>query len=284
MCGVCGIMAWGSGVRCDDETVVRMRDTLVHRGPDDAGSFVSADQRVALGHRRLSIIDLTPAGHQPMSNEDGTVWITYNGEVYNHAALRRELEARGHTFRSATDTEAIVHLYEDEGPRCVERLDGMFAFAIWDARRRELFLARDRIGVKPLYYARLRDGVIFGSEVKSILEHPGVSRELDEEALYDYLTFGFVPPPHTLFTGIFKLAPAERVTITEDGALRNDRWWSPFAAEVVNEVASTPDDELVGRLRDLLRDSIRQRMMSDVPFGVFLSGGLDSSTNVALMA
>lgn len=284
MCGVCGIMAWGPGVRCDLETVVRMRDALVHRGPDDAGSFTSPDQRVALGHRRLSIIDLTPAGHQPMSNEDGSVWITYNGEVYNHVALRRELESRGHTFRSATDTEAIVHLYEDEGPRCVERLDGMFAFAIWDARRRELFLARDRIGVKPLYYARLPGGVVFGSEVKAILEHPGVSRELDEEALYDYLTFGFVPPPHTLFRGIFKLAPAERITITEDGALRNERWWSPFARDVVDEVASSSDDELIGRLRDLLRDSIRQRMMSDVPFGVFLSGGLDSSTNVALMA
>jgi asparagine synthase (glutamine-hydrolysing) len=160
----------------------------------------------------------------------------------------------------------------------------MFAFAIWDARRRELFLARDRIGVKPLYYARLPDGVIFGSEVKSILEHPGVSRDLDEEALYDYLTFGFVPPPHTLFRGIFKLAPSERITITEGGALSNERWWSPFAEDIVDQVASTSDDELIVRLRDLLRDSIRQRMMSDVPFGVFLSGGLDSSTNVALMA
>ena len=284
MCGVCGIITWGSGVRCDADTVTRMRDTLVHRGPDDGGSFTSPDQRVALGHRRLSIIDLTPAGHQPMSNEDGSVWITYNGEVYNHAALRRELEARGHSFQSATDTEAIVHLYEDEGPRCVERLDGMFAFAIWDARRRELFLARDRIGVKPLYYARLADGVVFGSEVKSILEHPGISRELDEQAFYDYLTFGFVPPPHTLFEGIFKLAPAERLTVTDGGEIHSERWWSPFANKAAEETAAASDEELVTQLRDLLRDSIRQRMMSDVPFGVFLSGGLDSSTNVALMA
>jgi asparagine synthase (glutamine-hydrolysing) len=284
MCGVCGIMAWGAGVRCDPDTVVRMRDTLVHRGPDDAGSFVSAEHQVALGHRRLSIIDLTSAGHQPMCNEDGSVWITYNGEVYNHAALRRELEARGHTFRSATDTEAIVHLYEDEGPRCVERLDGMFAFAIWDARRQELFLARDRIGVKPLYYARLQDGLIFGSEVRAILEHPAVAPDLDEEALYDYLTFGFVPPPHTLFRGVSKLAPAERVTVNRNGGLRSERWWSPFVRDVGEEIAAASDEELVARLRDLLRDSIKQRMMSDVPFGVFLSGGLDSSTNVALMA
>ena len=284
MCGVCGILSWGSGLRCDEETVVRMRDTLVHRGPDDGGAFISPDRRVGLGHRRLSIIDLTEAGHQPMCNEDGTVWITYNGEVYNHPALRRELEGRGHTFRSATDTEAIVHLYEDLGPSCVERLDGMFAFAIWDARRRELFLARDRVGVKPLYYAQLPAGVIFGSEVKAILEHPAVSRELNEEAFYDYLTFGFVPPPHTLFRGIFKLAPAERITISEDGTVTKERWWSPFAPDTAHEVASTSDDQLIERLRDLLRDSISQRMMSDVPFGVFLSGGLDSSTNVALMA
>jgi asparagine synthase (glutamine-hydrolysing) len=261
-----------------------MRDALRHRGPDDAGSFISEDQRVALGHRRLSIIDLSDAGHQPMSNEDGSVWMTYNGEVYNHGALRRELEARGHAFRSATDTEAIIHLYEDEGHACVERLDGMFAFAIWDARRQELFLARDRIGVKPLYYARLPGGLIFGSEVKAILEHPGVSRDLDEEALYDYLTFGFVPPPRTLFRGISKLAPAERITVSARGDLRAERWWSPFSREVREETAAASDDELIAGLRDRLRDSIEQRMMSDVPFGVFLSGGLDSSTNVALMA
>ena len=153
-----------------------MRDTLTHRGPDDAGAVVLDGDRVALGHRRLSIVDLSPAGHQPMANEDGTVWITYNGEIYNHEALRAELEAKGHRFRSRTDTETILHLYEEEGPDSVRRLDGMFALAIWDGRRRELFLARDRVGVKPLYYASLPGGVVFGSEVKALLEHPAIPR------------------------------------------------------------------------------------------------------------
>jgi asparagine synthase (glutamine-hydrolysing) len=284
VCGICGIFAWNGGVRCDEKTVVRMRDTLVHRGPDDEGSFVSGDGRVAFGHRRLSIIDLSPAGHQPMANEDGTVWIAYNGEVYNHDALRRELEQKGHVFRSRTDTEAILHLYEELGKRCVERLEGMFALAIWDGRRQELFLARDRVGVKPLYFARLNGGFLFASEVKAILEHPAMPRDLDEQALSDYLTFSFVPPPRTLFDGVFKLGPAERVLIRANGSIEHDRWWTSLSPELVAATRETSDDQLVVQLRDILRDSIRKRMMSDVPFGVFLSGGLDSSTNVALMA
>jgi asparagine synthase (glutamine-hydrolysing) len=283
VCGICGIVSW-AGLQCDEDTVRRMRDTLVHRGPDDAGSFVSAAHGVALGHRRLSIIDLSPAGHQPLGNEDGTAWITYNGEVYNHEAIRHELEAKGHRFRSRTDTEVVLHLYEEEGPRCVERLDGMFAFAVWDGRRREVFLARDRLGVKPLYYAELSEGLLFASEVKAILEHPEVSRELDEEAFDDYLTFGFTPPPRTLFRGISKLAPAELMTVRLDGSIQKTHWWSPFSRELSTDIASVPDDELIERLRSMLRESIRKRMMSDVPFGVFLSGGLDSSANVALMA
>ncbi|HEX5192367.1 MAG TPA: asparagine synthase (glutamine-hydrolyzing) [Solirubrobacteraceae bacterium] len=284
MCGICGIYAWDEGVRCDEEVVTRMRDTLEHRGPDDAGSYVCPRRRVALGHRRLSIIDLTSAGHQPMTSEDETVWIVFNGEIYNHAALRLELEDRGHVFASHTDTEAILHLYEEVGERCVERLDGMFALAIWDGRRQELFLARDRLGVKPLYWATVPGGLLFGSEVKAILEHPAVARGLDEDAFADYLTFGFVPPPRTLFQGVFKLAGAERMTISSNGRIRSDRWWNPFSRSVADDVAGATDAELVVALRRLLSDSIRQRMMSDVPFGVFLSGGLDSSTNVALMA
>ena len=202
MCGISGILAFDDGLGIDEPTMTRMTDALRHRGPDDAGTYVRPDERIALGHRRLSIIDLSHAGHQPMSNEDGTVWITYNGEVYNHAVLRTELEARGHRFRSVTDTEAIVHLYEDEGPSCVERLQGMFAFAIFDARRRALLLVRDRLGVKPLYYCLLPHGVLFGSEVKAILEHPAAPRDFDEEAFADYLTFGFTPPPRTMFAGI----------------------------------------------------------------------------------
>lgn len=284
MCGICGIVAFDAGIACDEAVVTRMRDELTHRGPDDAGVYVSPDRAVALGHRRLSIVDLSAAGHQPMANEDGTVWIAYNGEVYNHGELRAELEAKGHRFRSRTDTEAILHLYEELGPACVKRLHGMFALAIWDGRRRELFLARDRVGVKPLVYARVPGGLVFASEVKAILQHPAITRDLDERAFSDYLTFGFVPPPRTMFRDVFKVAPAERLVIGADGTVRGDRWWNPLSQAVFDEVSVASDDELVERLRELLRDSIANRMMSDVPFGVFLSGGLDSSTNVALMA
>jgi asparagine synthase (glutamine-hydrolysing) len=285
MCGIAGVLAFTDDFPLDEPTVRRMTDMLRHRGPDDAGTLVRRDERVALGHRRLSIIDLSPAGHQPMGNEDGTVWITYNGEVYNHAELRAELEARQHRYRSRTDTETIVHLYEEHGPGCVERLHGMFALAIWDARRRTLLLARDRLGVKPLYYARLPQGFVFGSEVKAILEHPAVPRDLDEDAFADYLTFGFAPPPATMFRGIGKLAPGEWMTVTASGELRRQVWWDSMpSAELSSAVAEMSEQEMVAEVRRLLRDSVGKRMMSDVPFGVFLSGGLDSSTNVALMA
>src|SRR5215211_589105 len=228
MCGIAGILAFNDAFACDEATVTRMRDVLRHRGPDDAGATVCVDERVALGHRRLSIIDLSHAGHQPMSNEDRTVWITYNGEVYNHAALREELEAKGHVYRSHTDTETILHLYEEEGPACVERLEGMFAFAIWDSRRRELFLARDRLGVKPLYFAPTPGGPVFGSEIKAIVEHPQVSPDLDEEAFGHYLTFVSTPAPLTMFKGVRKLAPAERMTVSADGTVCSDVWWDPM--------------------------------------------------------
>ena len=285
MCGISGILAFDDGLGIDEPTVTRMTDALRHRGPDDAGTYVRPDERIALGHRRLSIIDLSHAGHQPMSNEDGTVWITYNGEVYNHAELRAELEGRGHRFRSATDTEAIVHLYEEEGAACVERLQGMFAFAVWDSRRRTLLLARDRLGVKPLYYSVLPHGVLFGSEVKAILEHPAAPRELDEGAFADYLTFGFTPPPRTMFAGISKLSAGELMTVTAHREIQRRRWWDPMPSKgVSDQVAEMSEEEMVSAVRSRLRESVRRRMMSDVPFGVFLSGGLDSSTNVALMA
>jgi asparagine synthase (glutamine-hydrolysing) len=282
MCGICGALAFSDSFAADDATVARMCETLAHRGPDDSGTHLAGP--AALGHRRLSIIDLSPAGHQPMPNEDGTVWITYNGEVYNHEALRKELERDGHVFRSHTDTEAVVHLYERDGPRCVERLDGMFAFAIWDARRGELFLARDRVGVKPLYYAHSAGGFAFASEAKALLEHPAITPELDERAFFDYLTFAFTPPPRSMYAGISKLAAAERMTVRRDGSVHTERYWSPFSTAVRGEVARMSDEERRERLLELLRGSIRKRMMSDVPFGVFLSGGLDSSTNVALMS
>lgn len=284
MCGICGILAFDDRFELDRQTLVRMRDTLSHRGPDDAGVVVHDTERVGLAHRRLAIVDLSAAGHQPMANEDGTIWITYNGEVYNHDSLRAELEAKGHRFRSLSDTEAILHLYEEEGPDCVNRLHGMFAFAIWDGPRRELFLARDRVGVKPLYYAVSSSGFTFGSEAKALLQHPATPRELDEQALTDYLTFGFTPPPRTMYGGISKLAPAERMIVRADGSLQQSRYWTPFSAEVADEVAQMSETEMVIRIRQLLLESVGKRMMSDVPFGVFLSGGVDSSANVALMA
>src|SRR4051812_35069392 len=188
MCGMNGILGFTDGFPVSEDIARRMAAAQSHRGPDDDGTWGDASGRVALGHRRLSIVDLSPAGHQPMSNEDGSVWLAFNGEIYNHAALRAELEAKGHRYRSHTDSETIIHLYEEEGARCVERLEGIFAIAIGDGRRGELFLARDRLGVKPLYYALLPGGLLFGSEVKALLAHPSLVRDLDEEAFFHYLT------------------------------------------------------------------------------------------------
>jgi asparagine synthase (glutamine-hydrolysing) len=277
MCGICGALATRDDFAVGEDVVTRMRDTLVHRGPDDGGTWTAP--RVGLGHRRLSIIDLSDAGHQPMSNEDGTVWITFGGEIYNHRELRAELEAKGHRYRSQTDTETIVHLYEEEGPRCVERLEGMFHYAIWDTRTRELHLARDRLGKKPLYYAKPDGGFLFASEIKALLEHPALTPELDEEAFFHYLTFVCAPAPLTMFAGVRKLAPAERMTVRADGSTEIETYWSPLGA-----VVEGADDELADQLLEHLRRAVERRMMSDVPFGVFLSGGVDSSTNVALMS
>src|SRR5262245_45991255 len=261
-----------------------MRDTMTHRGPDDAGVYLSPDRRLGLGHRRLSIVDLSPAGRQPMSNEDGTVWITFNGEIYNHAKLRAELERKGHVYKSRTDTETLIHLYEEEGPDFVRRLEGMFAIGLWDARKGELLLVRDRVGIKPLYYAVLPGAVLFGSEIKAILAHPRMSRRIDLAAFYHYLTFIAAPAPRTLFQGVHKIPPATRVSIDRHGTIRSETYWDPLAAPV-EEGASYQDEAFCAeRIRDLLARAIEKRMMADVPFGVFLSGGLDSSANVALMA
>src|SRR5215204_2118790 len=284
MCGICGILGATGAFAVDEELVTRMHQVIGHRGPDDGGSWADPARRVALGHRRLSIIDLSNAGHQPMSNEDGSVWITFGGEIYNHEELRPGLEAKGHVYRSQTDTETIIHLYEEDGAACVERLEGMFHYAIWDARSGELHLARDRLGKKPLYYVRRPDGFVFASEIKALLEHPAVTAELDEEAFFHYLTFVCTPAPMTMFAGIRKLEPAERMTVRPDGSTTSEIYWTPFTDEAARSVEGLSERELEIRLVDLLRDSIRSRMMSDVPFGVFLSGGVDSSTNVALMS
>ena len=285
MCGIAGVLAFTDNFPADEATVARMTGTLRHRGPDGGGTLIRSDERIALGHRRLAIVDLSEAGRQPMANEDGSVWITYNGEVYNHVALRAELEAAGHRYRSHTDTETVVHLYEEHGRRCVERLQGMFAFAIWDARRGELLLVRDRLGVKPLYYAQLPGGFVFGSEPKAMIAHPSVPRELDEDALAEYLTFGFTPPPRTMFAGVGKLAPGEWMTVSAGGTVERGTWWNAMPSPATTAtVAEMSEPEMVAEVRTRLRESVRRRMMADVPFGVFLSGGLDSSTNVALMA
>jgi asparagine synthase (glutamine-hydrolysing) len=260
---------------------------MAHRGPDGQGigSWSSASGRVALGHRRLAVVDPSPAAGSPMANEDGSVWVVCDGRIYNHRELRRELEAKGHRYRSGADTETIVHLYEEEGPRCVERLDGMFALAIWDRRREgELFLARDRLGVKPLYYAQPPGGFLFASEMKALLTHGAISPDLDEEAFHHYLTFVFTPAPLTMFANVRKLAPAERMIVRADGTTRSDTYWTPMSPRAVESVRGRSEEELEEQLLELLGSSIRKHTMSEVPIGVFLSGGVDSSTIVALMS
>ncbi|AKU98424.1 Asparagine synthetase [Labilithrix luteola] len=263
--------------------VVKMRDRIAHRGPDNAGLWHDEGGRVILGHRRLSIVDLSPAGHQPMSNEDASIWLTFNGEIYNHAEVHREhrLDER-HQFRSRSDTEVMLHLYEERQLGMFELIDGMFAFALWDGPRERMVLARDRMGKKPLYYAAFGGKLLFASEIKAILEHPEVPRQLDLEALDAYLTFSNVPEPLTLFQGIRKLPAAHFMVCDKDGNLKIERYWSPLDAHPWPERSDS--GEAVERVRHLLKQAVRKRLMADVPIGAFLSGGVDSSTNVALMS
>jgi asparagine synthase (glutamine-hydrolysing) len=288
MCGIVGQVNFGSiadpgTAERDRALVLAMRDRIVHRGPDDGGLWQSADGRVVLGHRRLSIVDLSPAGHQPMSNEDGAVWIAFNGEIYNHAELRKTLRLDDrHRFRSRSDTEVIVHLYEERQQHVVEALDGMFAFGLWDASRRQLVLARDRMGKKPLYYVVAAGRLLFASEIKALLGHPDVARRLDLVALNEYLTFSNVPEPRTMFEGIRKLPAGHTLVCDEHGALTIARYWSPLDGPAWTAPANR--GEAVERVRDLVTQAVKKRLMADVPVGAFLSGGVDSSTNVALMS
>jgi asparagine synthase (glutamine-hydrolysing) len=280
MCGIAGIVA-GDRLYADErERITRMRDVIAHRGPDDAGLFV--DDQAALGHRRLSIVDLA-AGHQPLANEDETIWIVFNGEIYNHAAVRPELEAAGHRYRTRSDTETIVHAYEQWGDACVDRLRGMFAFAIWDAPRRRLLLARDRLGVKPLYWAMADGRLVFGSEIKSILESGLIRASANEAVLPELLGTRYLSGAETLFSGIHRLMPGHTL-VFEDGTASTRAYWDIPAGRVSEELAQLSDRDVVGRFRDLLEESVRIRLMADVPLGMFLSGGLDSSAIAALMA
>lgn len=277
MCGIAGKLTFDPERSVDEALLRRMGAVLVHRGPDDDGVWTRG--RIGLAHRRLAIIDLSPTGHQPMSNERGTVWVVYNGEIYNHAELRHELERRDHVFRGRSDTETIVHLYEEHGERCVDHLRGMFAFALWDDDRQALLLARDRFGKKPLLYAETPGGLVFASELKAILQDETVPVELDDDALDAYMTWGYVPAPATILRGVRKL-PQASVLTWRNGRTTVARYWT---LSYEPKLKLSEDDAADGVLEHL-REATRLRLMSDVPLGAFLSGGVDSSAIVALMA
>src|SRR5882672_4074973 len=282
MCGICGIWEYGAaGRRVERALIEKMRDVMTHRGPDDAGDLIFDEGRGGFGFRRLSIIDLSPAGHQPMRGCTDRVWLVFNGEIYNHAQLRAGLEERGHTYASRTDSETILHLYEERGLDFVHDIEGDYAIALWDADRQRLVLARDRAGVKPLYFYQQDGRFIFASEIKAILEHPAVTPEVNEEALYHYLTFVTTPAPQTLFRDVRKLPAGHMLVVNRGGSASMTQYWDALPPEspVVRSEA-----EHQRNILELLRAAIKKRMMADVPFGVFLSGGVDSSANVALMS
>ena len=275
MCGITGAV-WNDPQKALDPSVLeRMIAVLRHRGPDDAGTYL--ENGVALGHRRLAIIDCA-GGRQPLCNEDGSVWVVLNGEIYNFPDLRRRLEGAGHRFRTASDTETLVHLYEDAGPEFLDQLNGMFALALWDARQRQLLLARDRLGEKPLVYREEPGRLLFASELKSLLEVPGVTREIDPQALDQYLTYQYVPHPRTIYQGIAKLPPGH-VALYRDGRLSVRPYWNPdFRVE-----EDRPFEQYAEELARLLTSSVEMRLQSEVPLGAFLSGGIDSTIIVGLM-
>lgn len=285
MCGIVGALSFAdSAFRISEPYIARMRDAMAHRGPDGAGAWVSADGAVGLGHRRLSIVDLSTVADQPMGNEDGSIWLVFNGEIYNHADIRAELEQiGGHTWRTShSDTEMVLHAYEQWGIDCLHRFRGMFAFALWDGRSRELWLVRDRIGIKPLYYS-IHDGrITFGSEIKALLQDPDQKRAVNEEAFYHYLSFLTTPAPQTLFDGIKKLPGGSWLRIKEDGSLQEHRYWDVW--DFTTPLTDVPDSQLTEQILGELRTAVQLCKAGDVPVGVFLSGGIDSSTNAALFS
>ena len=296
MCGIAGI-ACLNGRKVDVESLINSTRTLTHRGPDEEGYYINAKEisvgpdsamvpvrtsagmgNVGFGHRRLSIIDLA-SGQQPLCNEDGTIWITFNGEVYNYLTLKKELESKGHVFKTNSDTETLVHAYEQWGVEAVKKFRGMFAFAIWDEKKQQLFMARDRLGKKPLYYSFQNKSIVFGSELKVILETPGVDKTIDYTALSDYFSLLYVPSPKTIFKAVKKLPPAHYAVISEKGIKTESYWDLSFYPE-----AGLTETKIIRDLQEILDESTRMRMMSEVPLGAFLSGGVDSSAIVAMMA
>jgi asparagine synthase (glutamine-hydrolysing) len=276
MCGITGIFNFDRQVQVPNEVIHRMNESIVHRGPDDEGIFT--EPGIGFGFRRLSIIDLS-TGHQPLSNEDGTIWVMLNGEIYNYPQLRAELEARGHHFSTKSDTESIVHLYEEFGEGCFQRLRGMFAIAIWDSRKSKLTLARDRVGKKPLFYSANRKRILFGSELKSLLAAGCVSKEIDPLALSDYFSFGYIPAPKTIYSAVRKILPGHYLVATAGGVEEHAYWDLSF-----DKVEQRSEEEWCERLHHELCEATRVRLMSDVPLGAFLSGGVDSSAVVAMMS
>lgn len=277
MCGICGIVG-----QPDAQLIKDMLARIAHRGPDDEGVYVaetSSGERIGLGHRRLSIIDLSLAGHEPMSDASGRIWLTFNGEIYNFKELRRELEALGHRFKSNTDAEVIIYAYLEWGRECLTRFNGMFAFAIWDSQDESLFLARDRLGIKPLYYADTPAGFAFASEVKALLAIPNFQRAVDLEALDQFMTFLWTPGPKTAFRGVSKLPPAHCLVYRNGAAEVHEYWDLKF-----EEDDSITESDWIERVREQLARSVRAQMLADVPLGAFLSGGVDSSSIVALMS
>jgi asparagine synthase (glutamine-hydrolysing) len=277
MCGITGIYNFRSRRPVEGDALERMTRSLAHRGPDDEGFFF--DGALGLGHRRLSILDLSERGHQPMTTADGRYTISYNGEIYNYLEVRNELESLGQGFHTGTDTEVVLTLYSSQGANCLKRLNGMFAIAIWDSVKRTLFLARDRVGIKPLYYAETAEGIVFGSEVKALLASTSVGARVCLSLIDTYFNFGYVPGERTLFEGIKKLLPGHWLMVGPEG-IKCERYWD---LEYSPDFQRSPEDAAEG-LRELLLDAVRIHMRSDVPVGVFLSGGLDSSTTVALLA
>jgi asparagine synthase (glutamine-hydrolysing) len=271
MCGIAGWIEYQAPKADAAALLERMKQAIWHRGPDEAGSYV--DDHAAIGMQRLAILDLV-GGQQPMANDDGSIWVVFNGEIYNYPALRPRLEARGHRFRTNSDTEAILHLYEDLGDDCPTALEGMFAFCIWDTRRRRAFLARDRLGKKPLFYTESAGGLLFGSELKAILSHPGVPREIDLESLNTYLTLNYTLAPRTILRAVRQVRPGHRLVYQGDRAVES-AYWEPGGGPP----PAAPQEEFLA----LLDEAVRKRLLADVPLGAFLSGGIDSSSVVALM-
>ena len=277
MCGIAGFTCWGN-VKFDvKDTIHEMLSKIIHRGPDQQGVYT--DDAVALGNRRLSIIDLA-TGKQPIHNEDKSLWIVFNGEIYNYPELQEELLRKGHTLMTKSDTEVVLHLYEEYGMDCVSKLNGMFALAIWNTHEQSLFLARDRLGIKPLHYAEYPGGIVFASELKSLLQHPMLERSLDLQALSKYLTYEYIPAPHCIFKGVKKLEPGHVLFSKRDTLVNRKYWDIPFEENVISYKR---EEEYADELLYRLRESVRKRLISDVPVGVLLSGGLDSST-IALLA